>query len=54
MRASFPSGRSTHPEEIRFPGLKPAHWTAGDRDYGTLRTGMRARFSHLGISAAAA
>ena len=41
---------------VRSPrqGRKPAHWTAVDRDYETLRTGMQTLFGHLGISAAAA
>jgi hypothetical protein len=40
---------------IRSPhqGRKPTHWTAVDRDYETLRTGMQTLFDHLGISAAA-
>jgi hypothetical protein len=40
---------------VRSPrqGRKPAHWTAIDRDYETLRTGMQTLFGHLGLSAAA-
>jgi hypothetical protein len=34
------------------PGRKPAHWTAVDRDYETLRLHMQTLFSHLGITAA--
>jgi hypothetical protein len=38
---------------IRSPrrGRKPAHWTAVDRDYETLRIGMHALFHDLGIAA---
>jgi hypothetical protein len=38
---------------VRSPrmGRKPAHWTAIDRDYETLRIGMQALFGHLGIAA---
>jgi hypothetical protein len=38
---------------IRSPrhGRKPAHWTAVDRDYETLRIGMHALFYDLGIAA---
>jgi hypothetical protein len=38
---------------VRSPrlGRKPAHWTAIDRDYETLRIGMRALFADLGIAA---
>jgi hypothetical protein len=41
---------------VRSPrrGRKPAHWTAVDRDYETLRMGMRALFNDLGITAPAA
>ena len=37
---------------IRSPrrGRKPAHWTAIDRDYETLRIGMQALFYDLGIT----
>ncbi len=37
---------------IRSPrrGRKPAHWTAIDRDYETLRIGMQALFHDLGIA----
>jgi hypothetical protein len=37
---------------IRSPrrGRKPAHWTAVDRDYETLRIGMQTLFHHLGIT----
>ena len=40
---------------IRSPrhGRKPAHWTAVDRDYETLRIGMHALFHDLGIAAPA-
>jgi hypothetical protein len=40
---------------IRSPrqGRKPGHWTAVDRDYEALRTGMQTLFSHLGIAQAA-
>jgi hypothetical protein len=40
---------------VRCPrqGRKPSHWTAIDRDYENLRTGMQTLFGHLGISAAA-
>jgi hypothetical protein len=40
---------------VRSPrqGRKPAHWTAIDRDYETLRTGMQTLFGHLGIAHAA-
>jgi hypothetical protein len=31
-------------------GRKPAHWTAIDRDYETLRTGMEALFADLGVT----
>ncbi len=36
---------------VRSPrrGRKPAHWTAVDRDYETLRTGMQDLFHDLGI-----
>jgi len=39
---------------VRSPrlGRKPAHWTAIDRDYETLRVNMQALFHHLGIAAA--
>jgi hypothetical protein len=36
------------------PGRKPAHWTAIDRDYETLRAGMQTLFNHLGIDTPAA
>jgi hypothetical protein len=38
---------------IRSPrhGRKPAHWTAIDRDYETLRIGMQTLFHDLGIAA---
>jgi hypothetical protein len=41
---------------VRSPrnGRKPAHWTAVDRDYETLRIGMQTLFGHLGITTAAA
>jgi hypothetical protein len=41
---------------VRSPrmGRKPAHWTAIDRDYETLRVGMQTLFDHLGIAAPAA
>jgi hypothetical protein len=41
---------------VRSPrlGRKPAHWTAIDRDYETLRIGMQALFYDLGIAAATA
>ncbi len=41
---------------VRSPrrGRKPAHWTAIDRDYETLRTGMQALFHDLGITTPAA
>lgn len=42
------------PRPRRKQGRKPAYWTAVDRDYETLRTGMQTLFRHLGISAAAA
>ena len=37
---------------VRSPrmGRKPAHWTAVDRDYETLRIGMQTLFGHLGIT----
>jgi hypothetical protein len=37
---------------VRSPrrGRKPAHWTAIDRDYETLRIGMQALFRDLGIT----
>jgi hypothetical protein len=37
---------------VRSPrlGRKPAHWTAIDRDYETLRIGMQTLFLHLGIT----
>jgi hypothetical protein len=31
-------------------GRKPAHWTAIDRDYETLRIGMQTLFHDLGIA----
>jgi hypothetical protein len=41
---------------VRSPrrGRKPAHWTAIDRDYETLRTGMQTLFHDLGITPSAA
>jgi hypothetical protein len=41
---------------VRSPrlGRKPAHWTAIDRDYETLRIGMQALFADLGITAGSA
>jgi hypothetical protein len=41
---------------IRSPrrGRKPAHWTAIDRDYETLRIGMQTLFADLGITASSA
>jgi hypothetical protein len=41
---------------VRSPrlGRKPAHWTAIDRDYETLRIGMQALFADLGITSSAA
>jgi hypothetical protein len=38
---------------VRSPrlGRKPAHWTAVDRDYETLRIGMQTLFADLGIAA---
>jgi hypothetical protein len=41
---------------IRSPrlGRKPAHWTAVDRDYETLRVGMQTLFHDLGITASSA
>jgi hypothetical protein len=41
---------------VRSPrmGRKPAHWTAIDRDYETLRTGMQTLFQDMGISVDAA
>jgi len=41
---------------IRSPrrGRKPAHWTAIDRDYETLRIGMQTLFHDLGITASSA
>jgi hypothetical protein len=41
---------------VRSPrlGRKPAHWTAIDRDYETLRIGMQALFHDLGIAASSA
>jgi hypothetical protein len=41
---------------VRSPrlGRKPAHWTAIDRDYETLRIGMQTLFADLGITASAA
>ena len=41
---------------VRSPrqGRKPAHWTALDRQYETLRIGMQTIFSNLGIDTAAA
>ena len=35
-------------------GRKPAHWTAVDRDYETLRIGMQALFADLGITTSSA
>jgi len=41
---------------VRSPrlGRKPAHWTAIDRDYETLRIGMQTLFHDLGITASSA
>jgi hypothetical protein len=41
---------------VRSPrlGRKPAHWTAIDRDYETLRIGMQALFADLGITTSSA
>ncbi|HZD72528.1 MAG TPA: hypothetical protein VE776_01325 [Actinomycetota bacterium] len=41
---------------VRSPrlGRKPAHWTAIDRDYESLRIGMQALFADLGITTSAA
>jgi hypothetical protein len=41
---------------VRSPrlGRKPAHWTAIDRDYETLRVGMQTLFHDLGITASSA
>ncbi len=41
---------------VRSPrlGRKPAHWTAIDRDYETLRVGMQTLFADLGITSSAA
>jgi hypothetical protein len=41
---------------VRSPrlGRKPAHWTAIDHDYETLRIGMQTLFADLGISAGSA
>jgi hypothetical protein len=41
---------------VRSPrlGRKPAHWTAIDRDYETLRIGMQTLFLHLGITTSSA
>jgi hypothetical protein len=41
---------------VRSPrlGRKPAHWTAVDRDYETLRIGMQALFADLGITTSSA
>jgi hypothetical protein len=41
---------------VRSPrrGRKPAHWTAIDRDYETLRIGMQALFADLGIATSSA
>jgi hypothetical protein len=36
------------------PTRKPAHWTAIDRDYETLRIGMQALFADLGITTGSA
>jgi len=38
---------------VRSPrmGRKPAHWTRVDRDYESLRIGMQALFTHVGIQA---
>jgi hypothetical protein len=35
-------------------GRKPAHWTAIDRHYETLRIGMQALFADLGITTSSA
>jgi hypothetical protein len=41
---------------VRSPrlGRKPAHWTAIDRDYESLRIGMQTLFADLGITASSA
>jgi hypothetical protein len=41
---------------VRSPqlGRKPAHWTAIDRDYETLRIGMQTLFADLGITTSSA
>jgi hypothetical protein len=41
---------------VRSPrlGRKPAHWTAVDRDYETLRIGMQTLFADLGITTSSA
>jgi hypothetical protein len=41
---------------VRSPrlGRKPAHWTAIDRDYETLRIGMQVLFADLGITTSSA
>jgi hypothetical protein len=41
---------------VRSPrlGRKPAHWTAVDRDYETLRIGLQALFADLGITTSSA
>jgi hypothetical protein len=41
---------------VRSPrlGRKPAHWTAVDRDYETLRIGMQSLFADLGITTSSA
>ena len=41
---------------VRSPrlGRKPAHWTAIDRDYESLRIGMQTLFADLGIAASSA
>ncbi len=41
---------------VRSPrlGRKPAHWTAADRDYETLRIGMQTLFADLGITTSTA
>ena len=41
---------------VRSPrlGRKPAHWTAIDRDYETLRIGMQTLFADLGVTTSSA
>jgi hypothetical protein len=49
-------GHRPHPGRGPQPrlGRKPAHWTAIDRDYETLRIGMQALFADLGITTSSA